>query len=38
MAVTGHLTRNVSDRIVTVDDLRMAAQMTTMYVDILPAK
>jgi len=40
MAVTGHLTRSMFDRynIVSADDLRMAAQKTTMYVDTLPTK
>src|SRR5712692_9090002 len=40
MAVTGHLTRSMIDRynIVSDDDLRMAAQKTTMYVDTLPTK
>jgi hypothetical protein len=40
MAVTGHLTRSMLDRynIVSEDDLRMAAQKTTMYVDTLPTK
>jgi len=35
MAVTGHLTHSMFDRynIVSADDLRMAAQKTTMYVD-----
>jgi hypothetical protein len=39
MAVTAHLTRSMfaSYNIVS-DDLRMAAQKTTMYVDTLPVK
>jgi integrase len=39
MAVTGHLTRSIFDRynILSEDDLRMAAQKTTIYVDTLPA-
>jgi len=38
MAITGHVTRSMFDRynIVSEDDLRMAAQKTTMYVDTLP--
>jgi integrase len=40
MAVTNHLTRSMFDRynIVSEDDLRMATQRTTMYVDTLPMK
>ena len=39
MAVTGHLTRSMSDRynIVSEDDPRIAAQKTTLYLDALPA-
>ena len=39
-AVTGHLTRSMFDRynIGSEDDLRIAAQKTTMYVDTLPTK
>ena len=38
MAMTGHLTRSKFDRynVVSENDLRMAAQKTTMYVDTLP--
>ena len=38
MAVTGHVTRSMFDlyNIVCEDDLRMAVQKTTMYVDTLP--
>jgi hypothetical protein len=40
MAVTGHVTRAMLGRcnIVSEDDLRKAAQKTTMYVDTLPTK
>lgn len=40
MAVTGHFTSSMFDRYnsVSEDDLRMAAQKTTMYVDTLPMK
>jgi len=38
MAVTGHVTRSMFDRynIVSEDNLWMAAQEMTMYVDTLP--
>src|SRR3989442_15791653 len=38
MAIAGHVTRSMFDRynIVSEDDLRMAAQKTSMYVDTLP--
>jgi integrase len=38
MTVTGHVTRGMFDRdnIVSGDDLRTAAQKTTMYVDTFP--
>ena len=38
MAMTGHVTRSMFDRynIVSEDDLRMAGQKTTIYVDTLP--
>src|SRR5262249_48386280 len=38
MAVTGHVTRSMFDcyNIVSEGDLRVAAQKTTMYVDMLP--
>ena len=40
MAVTGHVTWSMFDRynIVSEEDLRLAAQKTTMYVDTLPTK
>ena len=40
MAVTAHVTRSMFDRsnIASEDELRMAAQKTTMYVDTLPTK
>jgi len=40
MAVTSHLTRSMFDRynIVSEDDLQLATQKTTMYVDTLPTK
>ena len=40
MAMTGHLTRSMFDRynIVSEEDLRMAAQKTTLYVDTPPIK
>jgi integrase len=40
MEITGHRTRSMFDRynIVSENDLRTAAQKTTMYVDTLPVK
>jgi hypothetical protein len=40
MAVTGHVTSAMFDRynIVDEEDLRRAAQQTTLYVDTLPTK